>query len=252
MSPEQVDYEYDKEVSPVKQDDDLIETHILRLLEGSTQEESKDGIYVYDKYCLPSKEYPDGRLVSTTDEIVLRDDVLPEEYKRRLPPTEIRYQDLGFSQFGQGAIEQAIDIQRDYNETLTRISQYKRNLTGKVLAPRGAKLSTKYNDQVGQIIYHTLGYRPTQESGAPIPAYFFKEIERIRRDMEDIMSSHDTSIGRNPKGVKSGVGIEALAEQDTGQIAPELIMQEKKLGYFIKRFHIIKKHPYYELFLFNY
>lgn len=231
ISPEQVDYEFDVECDPVAQDDDLIESRILAMLEGKTQEEAKEGVYVYEKWILPNKQDPDGRYIATTGSKELKVTELPKEYKRRLPPVQILYQDLGFSPIGQGCIEQGIDIQKDYNETLSRISQYKRNLTGKILAPRGAKISTKYNDQVGQIIYHTLGYRPTQESGASIPAYFFKEIERIRRDLEDVMSSHDTSIGRAPKGVKSGVGIDALGENDMAQIAPELIMQEKKLGY---------------------
>jgi len=232
ISPEQVFYEFDKDVDPEPQNDDLIESRILMILEGAMQEEKKEGVYVYDKYCLPTKDYPEGRLISVGGETILRDDILPPEYKKRLPPVQILYQDLGFSPLGQGAIEQAIDSQRDYNETLTRISQYKRNLTGKVLAPRGANLSAKYDDQVGQIVYHSLGFRPTMENGASIPAYFFKEIERIRRDMEDVMSSHDTSIGRTPKGVKSGVGIDALSENDMTQIAPELVMQERKLGYF--------------------
>lgn len=234
ISQEQIWYEYDKDVPAVTQDDSLVENRVLAILEGTSQQERKEGAYVYDKYCLPNKEYPDGRLISVSNETELKDEPLPEEFKRRLPPVLIKYQDLGFSPMGQGCIEQAIDIQRDYNESLTRISQYKRNLTGKVLAPRGSKLSAKYDDQVGQIIYHTLGFKPGFEEGARIPAYFFKEIERIRRDMEDIMSSHDTSIGRTPKGVKSGVGIDALGENDMSQIAPELVMQEKKLGYFME------------------
>jgi hypothetical protein len=235
ISPEQVFYEYgvDK-CEPQNEDDELVVSQIMRILEGTPQQEHKEGVYVYDKYCLPTNEYPKGRLVSVTDNKELRNQDLPEEYKMRKPLVGFKYQDFGFATHGQGAIEPAIDIQRDYNETLTRIAHYKRNLTGKVLVPRNANLSSKYDDNVGQIIYHALGYKPQFDPGAPIPAYFYKEIERIRRDMEDVMSAHDTSIGRVPTGVKSGVGIENLTELDTDQIAPELIMQERKLGYFME------------------
>ena len=233
ISPEQVEYEFDKTVDPVVEDEDILESQISRLLDGSnSDDQKKEGVYVYTKYMIPTKKHPDGRLISCTDNELLADDPLPPEFKKRMPVVEFRYQDLGFGRFGQGAIEQVVDLQKDYDDTLTRVSQYKRNMTGKVLAPRGANLSAKYNDQTGQIIYYALGYKPTFDNGATIPSYFFKELERIRKDMEDMMNSHETSMGRVPTGVKSGIGMETLKESDNSQIAPELIQQEQKLGYF--------------------
>jgi hypothetical protein len=52
--------------------------------------------------------------------------------------------------------------------------------------------------------------------------------------MENLMNSHDSSMGRTPSQVKSGVGISNLAELDNSLISPELISFEQKLGYFVE------------------
>jgi len=160
------------------------------------------------------------------------DNPLPPECKNRIPIYEFRYQDLGFSAQGQGAIEQVIDLQQDYNFTISRISQHKKLMTGKILTPKNANLSVKHDDVVGQIIYYAQGLKPTMEPAPPVPQYYFQEIARIREDMENMMNSHDASMGQTPGQVRSGIGITNLANRDEAQIAPELIMCEQKLGFF--------------------
>lgn len=235
ISPEQVEYEFDKKVDPSEIDEDAAETKIRRMLDGiDVEKEDKDGVYVYTKYCVPTTEYPQGQMISCTDKELLTepDNPLPEECKNRIPIYEFRYQDLGFSTQGQGAIEQVIDLQQDYNFTLSRIAQHKKLLAGKLLVPKGADLSHKYDDAVGQIIYFAMGRKPEIQTTPSVPEYYFKEILRIREDMENMMNSHDASMGQTPGQVKSGVGISNLANRDEAQISPELIMCEQKLGFF--------------------
>lgn len=230
ISPEQVYYEYEKDVKPVQTAVDQVEQQIRRLLEGEINEETeKEGVYVYTKFCLPTKKFPKGRMVVTTDNELLFDEEIPEEYGSKIPLFNCKYQDLGFTDHAQGAIEQVIDLQQDYNETLTRISSYKVNLSGKLLNPRGSKLSAKYDSETAQIINYNKGFKPTYEQGAQIPSYIISELMRIRRDMEDLMNSHDTSMGR-PGGVKSGVAIDSLSENDFSMISPELITFEMTLA----------------------
>lgn len=235
ISPEQVEYEFDKKVEPSSIDEEAAEVKISRMLDGTDfEKEEKDGVYVYTKYCIPTTEYPQGLMISCTDKELLTepDNPLPTECKNRIPVYEFRYQDLGFSSQAQGAIEQVIDLQQDYNFTISRIAQHKKLMTGKILTPRGAKLSAKHDDVVGQIISYAQGMKPSIESAPPVPEYYFKEILRIREDMENLMNSHDASMGQTPGQVKSGVGITNLANRDEAQIAPELIMCEQKLGFF--------------------
>lgn len=249
ISPEQVEYEFDKKVEPSAIDEEAVEVKISRMLEGTdVEKEEKDGVYVYTKYCVPTKEYPNGLMISCTDTELLTgdDDPLPTECKNRIPVYEFRYQDLGFSTQGQGAIEQVIDLQQDYNFTLSRIAQHKKLLTGKILVPKGAQLSVKHDDNVGQIIHYAMGHKPSVETAPPVPEYYFKEILRIREDMENMMNSHDASMGQTPGQVRSGVGISNLANRDDAQIAPELIMCEQKLGFFTENVLDIVQEKYNE------
>jgi len=235
LSPEQVEYEYGEKVESEAQTEDSIDSQIRRLLEGEQNDRSMiEGAYIYHKYCNPTTEYPEGRLVVCTKNKVIYDGPLPSEYKQRNPCIEFTYQDLGFSKYSQGAIEQVVDLQQDYNFTLTRIAHIKKNLTGKILAPRGSKLSAKWDDEVGQILYYNMGAKPEYMVPGVVPVYFYEELKRIREDMENLMNSHDSSMGRSPSQVKSGIGISNLAEIDNSQISPELILFEQRLGYFME------------------
>ena len=232
ISKEQVFYEYDKEVKSTNTEKDLVEEQIRKFLTGEVDEgNDNDGVYVYTKFCLPEKKYSKGRFIVCTDNDILFNDNIPEEYGSIIPFFNCKYQDLGFTDNSQGAVEQVVDLQQDYNETLTRITSYKNNLSGKLLNPRGSKLSSKFDTETGQIINYNKGFKPSYESGAVIPSYIISELMRIRRDMEDLMNSHETSMGK-PGGVKSGVAIDSLAENDYSMISPELITFEMTLSKF--------------------
>lgn len=249
ISPEQVEYEFDKKVEPSAVNEEAAEVKISRMLEGTdVEKEEKDGVYVYTKYCVPTAEYPDGLQISCTDTKLLTEpkNPLPTECKKRIPVYEFRYQDLGFSAQGQGAIEQVIDLQQDLNFTISRIAQYKKLFTGKILVPRGAKLSVKYDDVVGQIIQYAQGFKPSAEVPPNAPQSLFEDLARIERQMENLMNSHDASMGQTPGQVKSGVGISNLANLDEAQIAPELIMCEQKLGFFTESVLDIVQEKYNE------
>lgn len=233
ISPEQVYDEFGVEVPPSEVDEEDTEVKIRRALEGSNEERlDKDGVYIYRELKVPCKDYPQGLERVCTNKKVLYEGGLPTEARKRIQVYEFKYQDLGFVNAGQGCIEQCIDLQEDYNFTLGRISQHKKLLTGKVLVPKGADLNVKHDDTVGQIIQYALGRKPTMEAAPSVPAYFYEELARIRDSVENLMNSHDSSMGRTPGQVKSGVGISNLSEIDNAQIAPELIMLEQKLGFF--------------------
>lgn len=247
ISPEQVWDEYEIDVPPSEVNEEDIEVRIRRTLEGANEDSiDKDGVYLYRKLYAPCKEYPDGRELVVTDKEIIHDEVLPTEARKRIQIYEFKYQDLGFTTAGQGCIEQCIDLQEDFNFTLSRIAQHKKMLTGKVLVPKGADISSKFDDMVGQIIYYVLGKKPTMEPAPPVPDYFYKELMRIRSTVEDLMNSHDSTMGREPGQVKSGIGISNLSELDNAQIAPELIMLEQKLGFFTEAILDICQEKYTE------
>lgn len=251
ISPEQVWDEYGVDVAPSDVDEDDTEVKIRRMLEGTDAEKmDKDGVYVYRKLCVPSKEYKNGRELVCTDKEILYDGELPTEARSRIQNYEFRYQDLGFCSTGQGIIEQVVGLQQDYNFNLSRIKQHTKLMAGKILVPRGAdggnSISSKFDDIIGQIIFYTMGRKPTMETPPPVPDHYYKNLMQIRNDMEGLMNSHDVSLGRDPSQVKSGVGISNLAEIDNSQIAPELVMFEQKLGFFAEAVLDIAQEKYNE------
>lgn len=229
-----VDEVYDRwneKVNPDKADMDDIEQQLLYILQNGSGQWDDDRCLVMTKYCLPSRDYPKGEKVVMTNRQILDKGDLPDEYKGRLPGTEYKFLDFMFGPYGQGMIEQLVNLQEEYNFTLSRMAQVKKWMTGKILVPRGAKMAYKWNDEQGQINFYNPGSKPEYlQAGSP-PDFYFKDLMRIRKDMEDIASIHDASMGREPNEAKSGVAIENLSELDNSQLAPDLMSVEQKHEY---------------------
>jgi len=209
------------------------EKQLLNLLEGSDPEKYENAALINQMYEIPSEQYPDGRIVIATSNRTLIEGKLPDDYGGALPFFGFTFFDMLMSPFGEGMIDQLIDLQQDYNYTVSRISAYKKWFAGKVKVPKNCNLQTKFNDEIGQLLIYDAAYgEPHFESPPSPPAFLFEEIVRIRRDMEDLSAVHDSSLGRVPGQVKSGVAIAELSEADDTQLGPVLLDIEMKLANF--------------------
>lgn len=212
-----------------------VEQQLMTLMEQGTEVVGKydNSACVYEYYEVPGNKYPQGRFVICTSDKVIQDEVLPPEFKGRLPFFKFDYLDLMMAPYPQGIVDQLISLQEEYNYTVTRLAEYKKWFAGKVKVPKQCKLETKYDDEVGQLIYYDrTGGEPQFESPPNPPSFLMEEIMRIRKDMEDIAATHDVSMSRTPAGVTSGVAIDNLTELDNGQISPVLMHIETQLGFF--------------------
>jgi len=212
-----------------------IEQQLMTMLDGIGDEKNQyDGCAkVYEYWEVPSDDYPQGRYVICTAKTVIFDGSIPSEYKSRLPYFNIDYLDIMLAQFPQGMIEQLIQLQEDYNYTLSRICGYKKWFAGKIKVPAGCKLETKYDEDIGQYIIYTPGVgEPHFEAPPPPPAKLWDDLVRIRKDMEDVAGVHDSGMGRLPEQIKSGVAIENLNELDNDQLSPILLKIEQQLSFF--------------------
>ena len=209
------------------------EKQLLNLLDGNDTDRYQDAAEVFIRWEIPSKKYPGGRLwVCTKQQMLLEPTEIPREYKGRIPIFDIDYLDFGFGA-PQGVVEQLIPSQEEYNHTVNRLSDYKKWMAGKVMLPDNCKISTRWDDQIGQILkYDATGGKPTFEMPPSPPAFIQNDLPRIRRDMEDIASTHDASQGRTPKGVQSNVAIETLSELDQTQLSPQLMQIEIQMSFF--------------------
>ena len=247
LSIDQIKEQYDKDV---KSEDVVyadVEQQLLNMLEGKSEEKEKmeGASRIYEYWEIPSKKYPDGRLVVFTPSVMLVDGVIPEEYNGKIPLFRIDYLDLLFSQYPQGMVEQLISLQEEYNFTLTRIHQYKKYLVGKLKVPKGAKLEVKYDEEIGQIIYYINGQEPHFDVPPSPPTYLWDELNRIRRDMEDISAVHDATKF-NQSQTRSGKAIENLDDLDNNALTPTLMTTEQTLSFFAETVLAIIEKKYTE------
>lgn len=226
-----------------KLDSEDAENQVMRLLNNDYPED-EDCACVYTKYTVPDQQNPLGLMTVCTGKEIITEEGSPAEYKGRVPAIDLTYMDMGFSSYGQGMIEQLVSLQEEYNYTLSRLAGYKKWFAGKLLVPRGSKLSSKWNDELAQIIFFNQGYKPEYQQGGAPPTFLVEDLLRIRKDMEDIACVHDSSINRDTAQVKSGIAIENLNELDNSQIAPELMSVEQKLEYFAEMVVDIMKERY--------
>jgi hypothetical protein len=215
-----------------------VEQQLMTLLEEGQDAKQKyeNAACIYEHYSLPTQKYPHGRFVLCTNDKVIEDTVMPNEYKMRLPFFKFDYLDLMLSPYPQGMVEQLVSLQEEYNYTVSRLAEYKKWFAGKLKVPKGCKLETKYDDEVGQmVIYDQNGGEPKFEAPPSPPSFLTDELLRIRKDMEDIAATHDISMSRLPSGVTSGVAMENLTELDNSQLSPVLISIEQQLAFFSER-----------------
>lgn len=229
---EQIEEKWDVKVEPETDISDTAEQQLLNLLDGGTTRLLDTSAVIYTVYQLPNKKHPNGRKLKYVSDKVLLDEDLPTWCKGRLPVFELDYLNFGFSDFAQGMIEQLVSLQEDYNYTIKRITEYKKWFAGKMMVSRGAKLSSKPNDDLNQILFYNQGHKPEQVPGCEPPEYLWKELERIRKDMQDISAAHDPSLGSLPHPDTSGIAIENMTELDNSMLSPELISTEKQLSFF--------------------
>ena len=224
-----------------------IEKQLIQLLEGGDTDRFKNAAEVFERWELPSKRHPDGRLfVCTKDRMLIAPQAIPPEYEKTIPIYDFDFIDIMLAQ-PQGIIDQLIPSQEELNHTVSRLHEYKKWFAGKILVPDGTKLSSSYNDQVGQVVkYDATAGKPEFQVPPSPPAFILQEIVRIRKDMEDLAATHDASQGRQVPGVKSGVAIENLSELDQSQLTPVLILVETQLAFFCETVLNIMEKKYTE------
>lgn len=232
ISVSQIKDRYDVEVEPEAPERSDLEEQILRLIDRTDLKDVKNGANLYTRWELPSTNHSKGRMIVHTQTKFISEGRLPEEYKGRLPYIEYNWFDLLMSVNSQSLVEQLIPLQKDYNFTISRLAEYKKYLSGKLLVKDGANLQTKWTEETGQIIKYK-GQKEPQYSIPPNPpSFLFEDLKRIDLNIQDLAMAHDATQGKVPSGVKSGVALRELQEQDETNLSPTIIEIEEKHSYF--------------------
>lgn len=167
-----------------------------------------------------TKQYPNGRMIITANNILLED--------KELPVGEIpfvKFDDILVAgrYYSEPITTHLRSIQDQYNRVIERRAKWTNLLlAGKYLAPKGAGLIQEaLNDQSGEVIE----YDPVPNAGAPqamdvpsIPAYAYKEEESLEKDFNITAGLNEASQGMAPGGVTAKIALEFLQEQDLTRI----------------------------------
>lgn len=153
---------------------------------------------------------------------------LPWPYDRTdvLPFYPLPYKPNPNSPYGRSIVEDVVEPQMDYNRTNTRIRE---RLEKDKLLVAVPKLSGIGADKL--VDYGTWSqyeYNPATTGGGnvsflqapPIPPDYWRRLDAIKQDMDDIMGMHDpNSRGAVPAGVTSGIAIENLQKGDSSRLS---------------------------------
>ena len=186
---------------------------------GMRQTDARDrnpGAPVFKMLFRPQRMCEYGMIVVTDGKVELDRYVWPEQFAKLegYPVVPFTWYTHPLQSRGPAPLEDQIPLQRELNITASQVIENKNLMSSlKILNPIGSNVR-KINDLAGQIINHTPNLAPSYMQPPSLPAYVFKHREDIIEYLEDIQMRHQPSRGRVPPGVKSGVGMNFLTEQD--------------------------------------
>lgn len=207
------------------------------------QKEEKSGNAIIKEYReIPSKKFPKGRQVIVAGKVVLESGDLPHKFlirERKLGLIKYDYEKIPGRFWGKGRPQDLIPLQKEYNKTRSQIIEIK-NLMAKPKwgVPIGSGIKkTHLTSEPGEIVYYNPGVpEPKPLAMASLPAYVLREPDVTRRDMQDVSGIHEVSKAQTPAGVRSGVAIRYLQEQDDTRLGPVIMRYEEneaELGGFL-------------------
>ena len=187
-----------------------------------------DHCVVLEKYTLPTREMPDGRLTIVAADKLLYDGELPyinrKDGTRGYPFAVMRCLDKVGCVFGASVIERLIPLQRAYNDVRNRKHEYMNRLAMGVLAVEDGSVDSDILEEEGLAPGKVLIYR--QGSEAPrmldpgrIPSDFLNEEERLLSEFITVSGVSELSKYSQTYSSMSGTAISLLVEQDNTRLA---------------------------------
>ncbi len=190
--------------------------------------------FVFETWQKPSKKYPRGRITITAGDeyktLYDNDNPYYEAWKDIQPLR--KYEGLPFVMFSAiwapgrfwniAPVEPMRPLQAEYNKTISDLVQNRATIgRNKIIAPKTANIDEEEIANIhGQFLQYSGIKEPTILPAVALPTQVERETERNRQDMDTVSGSHEVSRAEVPSGVKSGIAINYLLEQDDTTIAP--------------------------------
>lgn len=151
------------------------------------------------------------RIVAWLEDRILRDETVDEE---DFPYEIYKAHDDALAIYSESWLHHNIPANRVLNALESHIFEYNHLMAkGRYVMDKNAGVSMITNEN-GTIIEKNRGFEVRQLEMLPLPATVGNQISRFRMYLEDLSGAHDVSFGRLPTGIRSGIGIAELKQND--------------------------------------
>ena len=176
----------------------------------------------FDQYEILEYFNRDGKHCIVSGQEVLFEEKWPEDWQ--FPIIHVRYTSVPGHFYGVGAMEMLIPQQREYNAARSAVIANTKLMGNPIWTdPINSGIQRIPNAPGSRLRYNPAAPKPQMEAPAPIPGYVIDNINRIHAEMMDTVGVHPTSMGKRVSGIESGVAIQALADQDLGQLQETMV-----------------------------
>ena len=182
-----------------------------------------DDVEVYRCHLAPSIHEPGGRLIMVAGDRILYDDVSPTRGLWRFPVWAFYHTFDGTSPYGDGVVKILLDLQRDYNKTVSQMIEHRNlMLKGKWLVPRGCEIEQEaITSEPGEIIEYAGSepwMKPEQVRPHPIDGSYFQLLDADARDFYRLAGIEAATRGESVPNIRTGRGLEVLKSGNTERL----------------------------------
>ena len=180
-------------------------------------------ILVLNYYERPTLEHPEGRRIVIANQQVLHEEDLPG---RELPIYPVYDMEHPSTMWGESAIRQALEVQRNLNSAETDLWMSRRmHAQPRLVAEQNSLVDgpTRVPNQPGAIlnVRSTAKFRPSFLTAPPLPRYVEYAPERYQKAIEDIAGAHGVTKGSS-KGLMSGRQASVVMAADRQKWGPTI------------------------------
>lgn len=187
------------------------------------------GVKVFEYWCKPNSEYPQGCQTVWVKQKVLLEG--PNPY-RELPYVMFKGVPVPGRFWPTSVTEQLRGPQTELNKIKSQITENAQRLGNPSLLA-----SKQANIQMSGVPGERLDYDDTTQNAIPsylvppnLPAYVLQQQERAEQSMQEISGQHEVSNAQVPAGVKAASAINLLQEADDTRLGPAIYELEEALG----------------------
>ncbi|HEX7025376.1 MAG TPA: hypothetical protein VF187_11215 [Gemmatimonadales bacterium] len=220
--PQYVFDKYGVEVEPESvSGDEYLEGRLLTLTDQQAGGPRR-GVWVKEYWERPNRRFPRGRyVVYARDRVLYASDEAPYP-DVPIPYVALRHIPVPGRFWGDSITSQLKDPQRNYNKARCQAIEIRNAMAKpKWLVPRGS-LDRPITGAPGEMVEYNpiAGARPEPAPGRDAPPTFWRDVEQSRNEILEISGQHEVSRAQVPSGVRTGIAIAYLQEQDDTRLNP--------------------------------